>query len=1053
MVAGCRPPALAAPPGFPAPPILLGDERRPGDPPEGSATPSNTPRGTWLDSRALSSTAMGAKSSVRGVRHGGVALALGAASILAPGAPGMPLDAAQGVQLSAPFAPGVVGDVSASEISPDSRHVVYRADQDADEVFQLYGVPIEGGLARVLSPTPVLGGDVQDFRVSPDSRRVVYRADQDHDEVFELYSAALSGRQPPVKLNGPLAAGGDVASFALSAGRVVYLANQDSAARAELYSVPLRGGTPVRLNGALVSGGNVVSYLTSPDGKRVVYAADERTDQVFELFVVTASGGTRQVLGRPLDSSRSFQVSPDSRRVVFLSDGLYGVSILGGEPSLLSAFPQYASSYHITPDSRRVLCLGPGEFGRAQLYSAPIEGGPAKKLTEHFASRVNEVVISPDSRRAAYSIEGGDSVHSVFTVPVEGGEITPIREHGSEINIDAFSPDSTRLLYNELVEQLAYSAPAAGGASIQLAEGYMVAGSVTPDSIRVVCTDARYVSSGNVYSTPVAGGALLRLNDTPAPDGSVVGVSLSPDGARVVYRADQDTDEVFELYSVSVHGGPVTKLNPPLVAGATAGDVGKYLVSPDGTRLVYLADQDADQVYELFGVHLPGGVPLELSGPLVRNGDVDTFNFAISADSRRVVYVADQEVDGRPDLYSAPIDGGPAVKLSTQAVVAYDFDISPDSSWVVFRDDEIAPHVPAIHAVPIDGGSPIELAETLPASTVQDVELSPDSSRVVIRQYEHDALSEGLYSVPVAGGAPTRLNPTPVIGGRILHSRIGPDGSAVFFAGDIEVDERYELFRVPIDGGPAARLNGPLVAGGDVLAHAFQLDAGHCVYLADQDTDGVVELYAVTLPGLVRTKLNPPLVAGGNVRSAVIASAASRVVYLADQNVNEVFELYSVPIGGGPATRLNAPLVAGGDVGTEWSVWISPDSQRVVYYADQEVNNVVELYSVPIGGGPAVKLNGALVPGGDALPGYEGLQFDAAAGRVLFLTSQNDVVELFSAALSGGAVRKLNAPLAPNGDVGAFRLARGLVVYRADQDQDEVFELFGSFLPRSGRLR
>ena len=45
---------------------------------------------------------------------------------------------------------------------------------------------------------------------------------------------------------------------------------------------------------------------------------------------------------------------------------------------------------------------------------------------------------------------------------------------------------------------------------------------------------------------------------------------------------------------------------------------------------------------------------------------------------------------------------------------------------------------------------------------------------------------------------------------------------------------------------------------------------------------------------------------------------------------------------------------------------ISPDSSRVVYWADQQTNNVYELYSVPLGGPAAagVKLNGAMVTGG-----------------------------------------------------------------------------------------
>jgi hypothetical protein len=178
-------------------------------------------------------------------------------------------------------------------------------------------------------------------------------------------------------------------------------------------------------------------------------------------------------------------------------------------------------------------------------------------------------------------------------------------------------------------------------------------------------------------------------------------------------------------------------------------------------------------------------------------------------------------------------------------------------------------------------------------------------------------------------------------------------------------------------------------------------------------------------------------------------------VYGADQGVNEVYELFSVPIGGGAATRVSAPMVAGGDVD---SFQISGDSSRVVYLADQSANDVFELYSVPLAGGTSVKLNSPLVSGGDVFSG-----FAIRRGRVLYRADQeqNDVIELFAAPLAGGAQPgKLSAPLVASGDVldsfFPFQPAGNAVLYRADQDADEVVELYLSFLSlpsrSSGRL-
>ena len=56
-----------------------------------------------------------------------------------------------------------------------------------------------------------------------------------------------------------------------------------------------------------------------------------------------------------------------------------------------------------------------------------------------------------------------------------------------------------------------------------------------------------------------------QLNENRALVGDAYDFQVSPDGSTVVYRADQDTDDVFELYSVPIGGGASTKLNLSLI--------------------------------------------------------------------------------------------------------------------------------------------------------------------------------------------------------------------------------------------------------------------------------------------------------------------------------------------------------------------------------------------------------------------------------------------------------------------------------------------------------
>ena len=94
---------------------------------------------------------------------------------------------------------------------------------------------------------------------------------------------------------------------------------------------------------------------------------------------------------------------------------------------------------------------------------------------------------------------------------------------------------------------------------------------------------------------------------------------------------------------------------------------------------------------------------------------------------------------------------------------------------------------------------------------------------------------------------------------------------------------------------------------------------------------------------VVTIKLNDTLTTGGDVKNAMISPDGQWVVYRADQDTNDAIELYSVPIDGGTPTRLNGPLPAASEV--LYAFDISPDSARVVYAAPQDTTGKVELYN------------------------------------------------------------------------------------------------------------
>jgi Tol biopolymer transport system component len=257
--------------------------------------------------------------------------------------------------------------------------------------------------------------------------------------------------------------------------------------------------------------------------------------------------------------------------------------------------------------------------------------------------------------------------------------------------------------------------------------------------------------------------------------------------------------------------------------------------------------------------------------------------------------------------------------------------------------------------VPLAGGTPVKLNGPIEEDGLvrRQHTISPDSSRVIYvtaREISIENYQNHLYSVPLTGGPPTWLDSSQVLGGYIsYYVKISPDSSHIVYIVSMDVDsmEVWELYSVPLAGGPPVKLNGPLGQNGDVTRFALSPDSSHVVYIADQDTPNVEEMYSVPLTGGLSVKLNSPLREKdwSFTQHYDISMDSSHIVYIADDDTKGVYELYSMPMAGGPPVKLNGPLVENGDV-TRFA--ISPDSSYVAYVADQDTDRMENVYAVSL---------------------------------------------------------------------------------------------------------
>jgi hypothetical protein len=159
------------------------------------------------------------------------------------------------------------------------------------------------------------------------------------------------------------------------------------------------------------------------------------------------------------------------------------------------------------------------------------------------------------------------------------------------------------------------------------------------------------------------------------------GYGWSPDGASVALIADVTADEVFELWLSDVSVSPPVARRVTPVLPATA-DVHDFLFSPDGNRIVYRADQNVDAQDELFHSDLSGAAPSapqRVNTALPAGGSVVSglTELRWSASSLVVYYRADQVADNLFEVYGVSFaTGSPGTPFMLHGILPANGDVN-----------------------------------------------------------------------------------------------------------------------------------------------------------------------------------------------------------------------------------------------------------------------------------------------------------------------------------------------------------------------------------------
>src|SRR5690606_32099884 len=189
----------------------------------------------------------------------------------------------------------------------------------------------------------------------------------------------------------------------------------------------------------------------------------------------------------------------------------------------------------------------------------------------------------------------------------------------------------------------------------------------------------------------------------------------TPDGRRVVYLANQNTRGITELFSVKADGSGRTRLNDSLRSDADV-VAGSWTISPLSTHVAYLADQDTDEAFDLYNAAIDGSSRVKLNAGLSDGGSIASWQWA--PDGSRISYVMDQHGSGEFDLFSVLPNATGRIVLNLPLANGGSFQAvkwAADGSRVFYSAEQESRGVFELYSAAADGSSLDKLNSSLVA--------------------------------------------------------------------------------------------------------------------------------------------------------------------------------------------------------------------------------------------------------------------------------------------------------------------------------------------------
>lgn len=379
-------------------------------------------------------------------------------------------------------------------------------------------------------------------------------------------------------------------------------------------------------------------------------------------------------------------------------------------------------------------------------------------------ARISEPQLSPDGKLVAFTVETVDLEKNskpkhIYVVPAGGGTAVQITREGTQNQRPRWMPDSKQLVFlsNRSGSQQIWSMNADGSAPKQIAN---------------LSTEAE-------------------------------GVTVSRDGHMLLF-----TSEVFP-------GCPDDACNQAKLAaeksGRTQARIYDALLYRHWTKwasarrkhlLVMPAEGGKYKDLTPAAFEVP---PFSLSGP-------DDYGF--SPDGKEVAYAAntdaDQATSTNVDLFTVPVTGGEAKRISTSLGADRSPVYSPDGNYIAFRSQQRSGYESDRWRLAVfeRATGKVNLVNESQDRPVESLAWSPDSSRIF---YVTEDRGRGhVQMIAAAGGVSRAITPG---AGHIDDIQFAPDDSFMIYT-EQTGSRPVEIYRASRSGGtpiPLARLNDAVI--------------------------------------------------------------------------------------------------------------------------------------------------------------------------------------------------------------------------------------------------